>query len=85
VDDNSFIPQNGSVLTNGTVTWDWGTGTGNPHNVTFEDGKNNSSTKNNGTHQRTFTVTTSTTFRYRCTVHSSSFAAGMVGQIVVTP
>jgi plastocyanin len=56
------------------------------HNVTFEDGQDSSTTKTSGTQTRTFpTVTASTTFRYRCTIHSSSFTSGMVGQIVVTP
>jgi len=82
--DNSFTPSNGSLLSGGTVTWTWGGA--NNHNVTFEDGQNNSSTQMSGTHQRTFpTVTTSTTFRYRCTIHSTAFGSGMSGQIVVTP
>ena len=84
VADNSFSPQNGTVASGGTVTWNW-TGT-HSHNVTFEN-SDTSATQISGTHQRTFpTVTTATTFRYRCTIHSSSFTSGtMIGQIVVTP
>ncbi len=81
---NKFNPSNGTVLSGGTVTWTWNVAA--DHNVTFEDGQGNSGTQNSGTHQRTFpTVTTATTFRYRCTLHSSSFTSGMSGQIVVTP
>src|SRR6266576_3693473 len=84
VADNSFSPQNGTVASGGTVTWNW-TGT-RSHNVTFES-SDTSATQISGTHQRTFpVVTTATTFRYRCTIHSSSFTSGtMIGQIVVTP
>lgn len=86
VTDDLFTPSNGSVLSGGTATWDWGGGTGSSHNVTFEDGQGSSTNKTSGTHQRTFpTVTSATTFRYRCTNHSSSFTSGMVGQIVVAP
>ncbi len=84
VADNSFSPQDGTVASGGTVTWNW-TGT-RSHNVTFEN-SDTSATQTSGTHQRTFPiVTTATTFRYRCTIHSSSFTSGtMIGQIVVTP
>jgi plastocyanin len=82
--DSDFNPGNGSLLSGGQVTWTWNGAL--THNVTFEDGQSNSTTKASGTHQRTFpTVAASTTFRYRCTVHSSNFTTGMVGQVVVTP
>jgi plastocyanin len=82
--DNQFSPSNGSLLTGGTVTWTWnGAAT---HNVTFEDGQSNSPNQSTGSHPRTFpTVTAATTFRYRCTFHSTPTFTGMVGQIVVTP
>jgi len=84
VEDNAFNPANGSLLSAGQVTWTWN-GTLS-HNVTFEDGLFNSTTKTSGTHPRTFpSVTSSTTFRYRCTLHSTNFMTGMVGQIVVSP
>lgn len=51
------------------------------HNVTFEDGQGSSTTKMSGTHDRAFPGTG--TFRYRCTIHSTSFTSGMVGAIVV--
>ncbi|HET9385649.1 MAG TPA: plastocyanin/azurin family copper-binding protein [Gemmatimonadales bacterium] len=81
--DNSFSPSNGALLSGGTVTWTWN-GVLN-HDIVFEDGISNAAMKSSGTHQRTFpTVTSSTTFRYRCTLHSTGFTAGMVGQIVVS-
>ena len=84
VEDIAFNPANGSLLSAGQVTWTWN-GTLS-HNVTFEDGLFNSTTKTSGTHPRTFpSVTSSTTFRYRCTLHSTNFMTGMVGQIVVSP
>ncbi len=84
VADAGYNPVTGSVLSGGTVTWTW-TGT-LTHSVTFEDGLNNETGQATGTHSRTFpAVTSSTTFRYRCTFHSTSFTSGMVGQVVVTP
>ncbi|HXE84262.1 MAG TPA: plastocyanin/azurin family copper-binding protein [Gemmatimonadales bacterium] len=85
VNDNSFSPSNGSLASGGKVTWTWNGGS--THNVTFEDGQHNSGNQTSGaTHERTFpTVTTSTTFRYRCTLHSTSFTSGMTGQVVVSP
>ena len=84
VADNSFTPSNGPLLSGGTVTWTW-TGANN-HNITFENGQGNAANQMTGTHTRTFpTVTTATTFRYRCTIHSTAFGSGMSGQIVVTP
>lgn len=86
VSNNQFNPSNGSVTSGGTVTWTWGTGAVT-HNVTFEDGQGSSGNLSAGqSHQRTFpTVTSSTTFRYRCTIHSTAFGSGMSGQIVVVP
>ncbi len=80
VTSNVFTPVDLSVSRNITVTWSFQGGT---HNVTFEDNQNNSSDLSSGTHQRQFTTTG--TFRYRCTLHSSGFAsgAGMIGQISV--
>ncbi len=83
--NNTFTPSNGSVTSGGTVTWNWAAGSVT-HNVTFEDGQMNSGNLSSGSHSRTFpTVTSGTTFRYRCDIHSSSFTSGMVGQIVVVP
>ena len=84
VTDNQFSPSNGPLLSGGTVTWTWNGAVG--HNVTFEDGQDNATTQTSGSHQRTFpTVTSATTFRYHCTIHSTAFGSGMAGQIVVTP
>jgi plastocyanin len=85
VANNSFTPSNGPLLSGGTVTWNW-SGTTASHNITFEDGQGNSGNQTTGSHVRTFpTVTASTTFRYRCTNHSTAFGSGMSGQVVVTP
>jgi plastocyanin len=84
VQDNAFNPSNGPLTSGGEVTWTFSGAS--LHNVTFEDGQGNSTSKSSGTHTRTFpTVTSSTTFRYRCTLHSTTFTSGMIGQIVVTP
>jgi plastocyanin len=83
--NNTFTPSNGSVTSGGTVTWNWAGGV--THNVTFEDGLMDSGNRSEGSHARMFpTVTNGTTFRYRCTIHSTSFTTGsMIGQIVVVP
>jgi len=85
VRDNSFNPTPDTVSSGATVTFNW-TGNNN-HNVTFEDGIGSSATQGNGsTHTRTFgTVTSNTSFRFRCTVHSTNFTSGMSGVIVVKP
>ena len=82
----AFEPSAGSVTSGGVVTWTWANGSPD-HNVTFEDGQGNSGNQTGGaTHSRTFpTVTSSTTFRYHCTLHSAAFGSGMSGQITVVP
>lgn len=85
VNNNSFSPASGSVTSGGTVTWTWAAGA-SQHNVKFEDGQSNSGNQSTGSHARTFpSVTTSTTFRYRCDLHSGGFGSGMSGQITVVP
>jgi plastocyanin len=80
VNNNSFSPASGSVTSGGTVTWTWAAGA-STHNVTFDDGQGNSVNQSTGSHPRTFpSVTSSTTFPYRCTLHP-----GMSGQITVVP
>jgi plastocyanin len=79
INDNSFSPEAAEVAPNTPVTWTWQGAA--QHNVTFEDGKEASGTKVTGTHSRTFG--TNGTYRYRCTIHSSSFTSGMVGSVVV--
>lgn len=77
VRDNLFAP---SVITAGTaetVTWTWRGAAG--HNVTFEDGQGSSATQVSGTHRRAFAA--AGTYRYRCTIHSTSFSDGMVGSV----
>lgn len=85
VSNNQFNPSTGSVTSGGTVTWSWAAGAVT-HNVTFEDGTGNLGDRSTGSGSRTFpTVTVSTTFRYRCTIHSTGFGSGMSGQITVVP
>ena len=84
VQDNAFNPAVDTVASAGTVTWNWSGAA--VHNVTFEDGNGNSADLSTGTHGRTFgTVAVSTAYRYRCTLHSTSFTSGMTGRIVVRP
>jgi len=79
VRDNVFAPGSITVGQQATVTWTWrGADT---HNVTFEDGQGSSGTQVSGTHGRAFSG--AGTFRYRCTIHSTSFTSGMVGSVVV--
>ncbi len=77
--DNFFAPASSPIVPGGAVTWTWGGA--NPHNVTFEDGQSSSPTQASGTHSRTFPG--GGTFRYRCTIHSANFDAGMVGVVSV--
>jgi plastocyanin len=79
VRDNSFAPGAISVSPQATVTWTW---RGNDlHDVVFEDGQGSSNLQVTGTHNRAFAA--AGTFRYRCTTHSTNFASGMVGTIIV--
>jgi len=84
LDNNSFSPSNLGVQSGQTVTWKWGTCTGDgystcvSHNVTFDDGSNVASpTQSSGEFTRTFN--TPGTYKYHCAIHG----AGMSGQIVV--
>lgn len=84
VSDFQFAPTPDTVTNGQTVTFNFA---GNvAHNVTFEDGIGNSMNQLNGSHTRNFSgVTSATTHRYRCTIHSTSFTSGMVARIVVLP
>lgn len=79
VADNVFQPAQDTVSAGQTVTWTW-TGA-NGHNVTFEALSDTSATMSSGTYQVSFP--TPGTYRYRCTIHSGSFAGGMIGTVVV--
>ena len=80
VGNDFFTPTPDTISAGQTATWTWNSG-GRSHNVTFEDGQNTSPTQGSGTHQRTFS--NAGTFRYRCTIHSTTFGGGMSGTIVV--
>ena len=77
---NSFSPQTLNLTTGRNVTWAWVGGT---HNVTFEDAAPGSGNLSSGTFSRNFTGVNAGTYRYRCTIHSTDFATGMVGSVVV--
>jgi plastocyanin len=81
VSSNSFTNQDVTVPRCGTVRWTWGGGT---HNVTFEDAGVGSGSGNlsSGTFSKMFGVPAAT-YRYRCTIHSTSFTAGMIGSVAV--
>jgi hypothetical protein len=79
-----FEPADVEVLPGETVTWTWDGY--EAHDVVFEDdpdGPASASARLTGTHQRSFT--TPGTYRYRCTIHSTSFTSGMVGSVTVLP
>ncbi len=63
-----------------TATWYI---TNGPHNVTWEDAAPPSSNITTGTYQREFVGANNTTYRYRCTFHSTDFNTGMVGTVFV--
>jgi plastocyanin len=69
----------GSPL-NVSVVWEFADG---PHNIVFEDGSPGSGQKSDGTFEREFVGTNPSTYRYRCTIHSSDFTTGMVGSVVI--
>jgi len=77
VRDNLFSPSAVTVTREATVTWTWRGS--DIHNVVFEDGQGSSTQKASGTHVRVFTGVG--VFRYRCTLHSTSFTSGMVGYV----
>jgi len=83
VNNNSFTTQDVSVPKCGTVRWTWGAGAVT-HNVTFEDAVlgGGSGNQNTGSFEKVFNVAVGT-YRYRCTIHSGSFTAGMVGTVTV--
>ena len=79
VRDNVFSPSTITVAPQTTVTWTWRGS--DIHNVVFEDGQGSSTQKASGTHTRAFAAAGA--FRYRCTLHSTSFTSGMVGSVQV--
>jgi plastocyanin len=76
-----FIPTSVvSTAAHRVIIWGFA---GGPHNVTWEDGAAASGDRSSGTYQRDFTSVTVGIKRFRCTIHSTSFTAGMVGQVDV--
>lgn len=63
-----------------TVEWSFSDG---PHNVTFETGTTSGNLTAGSTFERDFSNSQAGVYRYRCTLHSSDFLTGQVGQIVV--
>jgi plastocyanin len=84
VGNNFFSPATVNPDANGDVTWTWSSG-GTLHNVTWEDLTPGSGDQGSGTYTRDFTGAPpgGTVIRYRCSLHSVDFNAGMVGQVVI--
>jgi plastocyanin len=77
----TFTPASASTsATKKIMLWGFADG---PHNVTFEDGATGSGDRSSGVFQRDYTTVAAGTHRFRCTIHSTDFATGMVGQVVV--
>jgi plastocyanin len=76
-----FIPTSvTSTAAHRVIIWGFA---GGPHNVTWEDLTAASGDRSSGTYQRDFTSATLGTKRFRCTIHSTDYTTGMVGQVVV--
>lgn len=81
VSNNVFTPDEVTIATGGTVTWEW-QGTTAAHNVTFATttgAPTNIGDMTSGEGQRTFN--TAGTFSYQCTNHPP----GMTGTVTVNP
>lgn len=94
-DDDSNAPPAGDVTTSGQTftppalvlgandsiaTWSISSG---PHNITWEDAAPPSGDIVNGSYTREFVGANNTTYRYRCTLHSTDFNTGMIGSVFV--
>ena len=94
-DEDTNAPPGGDVTTSGQqftppalvlpagdsiVVWSI---SGGPHNITWEDAAPSSGDIVSGTYTREFVGANNTTYRYRCTIHSTDFATGMVGSVFV--
>ena len=77
----SFTPANLTLAANDSIaTWFI---SGGPHNVTWEDAAPGSGDISDGSYTREFVGANNTTYRYRCTLHSTNFTTGMVGTVTV--
>jgi plastocyanin len=82
-----YVPQTVAVPAGTPVVWVWDCDYCRNrlmHNVTFEDDATqptSSPSQSQGTHRRTFP--TRGVYRYRCTIHSTSFTQGMIGTVIV--
>jgi plastocyanin len=78
----TFVSQDVTVPRCGTVRWTWAGGV--THNVTFESSAlgTGSGNQNAGTFDKVFDVAAGV-YRYRCTIHSTSFTSGMIGTVTV--
>ena len=63
-----------------SVTFEIGEGT---HNITFQDGSTSGALAAGSTYERDFTTAQPGVYRYRCTLHSTDFINGQVGEIIV--
>lgn len=91
-----LVPQFETVIVHvgETVGWQWGTqydyeydmGPPDPHDIVFEDASSapeSATERRFGVHTRTFQQVGR--YRYRCTLHSTDFEQGHVGEIAVLP
>lgn len=76
----AFTPASTTVTATDTLVL-WGFADG-PHDLVFEDGAPNPGPRSSGTFTRNYAAVAAGTHRFRCTVHSTSFTAGMVGTVV---
>jgi plastocyanin len=83
VANNVFSPQSVTPDNANQVLFTWSSG-GVLHNVTWEDLTPGSGNLGTGTYVRDFTGAGSgQVYRYRCSIHSADFNAGMIGQVVI--
>lgn len=82
VANNFFSPTSTSPDTSGAVIFQWGSA-GVQHTVTWEDAAPGSGLIGTGQYVRDFSGEAPGTYRYRCSVHSTTFGSGMSGQVVV--
>lgn len=77
--DDSFSPAVDSISAGDTVTWSW---QGSQlHDLTFADSVGNVTAQTSGSTKRAFPSVG--IYHYRCQLHSTSYASGMIGTIAV--
>ncbi len=82
VSDNAFTPSRVGVTAGESVTWNR-PGSGNPHNVNFDDGAFTPAPPNAGPWTATRTFATDGAYRFYCEVHGGPGGTGMSGIVYV--